>query len=110
MHCKWGKSVVHYVIDSTILFDHVSDFYISEEDFYDHFPVCCPLSFETTDNTVTRATENLSNLRSWHTYKWKDTCRDLFLNQFIQLYTEFSSTVTVDSVTEKLLEFSSLYK
>ena len=43
-----GKSLVDYVIGSTQLFNYCTDFNIESEDFSDHFPVCCRLTFQST--------------------------------------------------------------
>ena len=40
-----GLSTVDYFIASTAVFDHVTDFGVGHEDFSDHFPLFCTLTF-----------------------------------------------------------------
>lgn len=107
-----GKSVVDYILGSASLFEWVSDFYISEEDFSDHFPVCCSLSFKMGYNN---ASDNIhvrdnANLRQSTSYKWNNDFKDSFMNTFSRLFTNFSRSVSELNVINKLPEFSSLYK
>ena len=100
------KSLVDYVIGSTQLFNCCTDFYIESEDFSDHFPVCCRLTFQSTkgyDETMNQSTLNNS-------YKWKESRVNTFIEIFSHLFPKFSSNLTAANCIEKLQEFNALYK
>ena len=94
------------MIGSTQLFNCCTDFYIESEDFSDHFPVCCRLTFQSTkgyDETMNQSTLNNS-------YKWKESRVNTFIEIFSHLFPKFSSNLTAANCIEKLEEFNALYK
>lgn len=100
-----GNSVVDYCLGSTSLISHVTDFYVGVEDFSDHFPLCCKLAFDKCQqNDIDR------NAHNAFIYKWKDSCKDDFIRQFCQLFTEFSSSLTEANIVAKLNDFTHIFK
>ena len=106
MHANDDKSLVDYVIGSTQLFNCCTDFYIESEDFSDHFPLCCRLTFQST--TGYDETMNQSALNS--SYKWKESRVNTFIESCSHLLLKFSSNLTAANCIEKLQEFNALYK
>jgi len=103
-----GKSLADYVIGLTELFNCCTDFYFESEDFSDHFPACCRLTFQCTagyDETMNQSTLNRSC-----SYKWKESCVNTFIESFSHLFPRFSSNLIAANCIEKLEEFNALYK
>lgn len=104
-----GHSVVDYCLGSTSLFSYVMDFYVGTDDFSDHFPLCCKLTFDNCSAQNVNVDHN-QNLTCATVYKWKDVCKDNFVQHFSQLFDAFSASLTETNIVTKLQEFNNLFK
>ena len=102
-----GRSVVDYFLLSSPVFKHVSYFTVGGEDFSDHFPVRCNMSFRSQ-----RRVNNDTKLPDWTytTFKWNETHTDSFVEKLTSLYAAFSTAVTENNVIHKLSEFTSIFR
>ena len=81
---------------------------ILSEDFSDHFPVWCRLTFQSS--TGYDENMNQSTLNKSCSYKWKGSCSNTFIESFSHLFPKFSSNLTSANCIDTLEEFNALYK
>jgi len=103
-----GASVVDYMIASTTLFKHVTDFAVANHAFSVHCPISCKFSF-TLDQTTNQLPEN-EDLNQWQRMKWKNDYKEKFLTKFNQLYGQFENSLinNDNSVVSMLHNFTDM--
>ena len=77
-----GSSLVDYMICSTDLFKHVSNFQVLENDLTVHFPIQCTMLLSTCSNVVLN---HSSNVIEWEQYRWKSIHAENFKSNFLEL-------------------------
>lgn len=102
-----GKSVDDYILLSPSLFNCVSEFCICDDDFSDHFPVRCKLSFGTANN-LSKTGQTKPTIINYSTYRWNESHRATFIETLTRFYDSFYESVTNDNALLKLTEFMSL--
>ena len=75
-----GRSVVDYMLAQTSLFTSFTHFQVCNEDYSDHFPLCCKilLACQKHENTA-NSWQDIFNESKWSRYKWKDDKKTEFL-------------------------------
>ncbi|WAQ94260.1 hypothetical protein MAR_006731, partial [Mya arenaria] len=96
-----GKSVVDYILTSTPLFCHAGHFEVGGDNFSDHFPL--KLKLRISDKKE-KSIEN-SNLKTAYHYKWDESCRETFLEQFNTHYTDFERMSSELTFTQQINAF-----
>ena len=106
-----GSSVVDYILASTSLFASISHFQVGNEDFSDHFPLHCRLEISYENNDFSQTELNV-NGTAWVKYKWKDKCKNQFMQTFSTLFLRFNEKLAEsdESNLHFLPEFIQIYK
>lgn len=87
-----GTSIVDYMIASTQLFQHFTDFGIGELDQSDHFPLfcCIHLEFNMQDNNALCSQDGLE---TWAKFKWKPEFKMSYITKFRTSVTQFENNL-----------------
>jgi hypothetical protein len=88
------------------------DMYVDEQDFSDHFPICCILNKNSKYGFPTENTHIQENnlTRKLVRFKWKDDLKISFVEQFIDLFRDFIHSVNDDNCMHKRFEFIWLFQ
>ena len=88
------------MIGSIPLLCFYTEFYIGVQDFSDHSPVCCKLTFSDGIQGDNQITDTDSHLKPSCAYKWKDNYKDTFIQVFTQLYEQFTNSLPADNIVK----------
>ena len=67
-----GRSIVDYMVASTSISSHFTDFEVGSEDFSDHFPLHCKLSLTCPDyRSAQNSWQEMCNKTIWNRFSWK---------------------------------------
>lgn len=105
-----GQSVIDNFIVSSDIFNHIDDFSVGDPDLSDHFPINCKLRlFKEFVGELNKDLNVESVLTRHEYYKWQESLKQTFLDEFLEKFTRFYENITDENVQVIHSYFVNLY-